>query len=257
MLRRRRITVFTTVGVVLIIAIVWAALSMLFGGRDAGVDDKPVTPTASQEPQPAPTTEPAPVYDLDSPSSITVVVNKQRPMNPAQWQPDDLVQPQGIDNVWGQPLRVEAARALETMYAAASDAGLPFTITSAYRSYDDQAYIYDGLVAEGGVEYADRDTARPGHSEHQTGLTVDLYGEEGCQLQACFGETATGIWLRDNAYQFGFILRYHEGEEATVGYIYEPWHFRYVGTDVSMAMHEQGIINLEDFFGLPAAPNYD
>ena len=97
-------------------------------------------------------------------------------------------------------------------------------------------------------------TARPGYSEHQTGLTVDLYGNEGCQLAACFGETATGMWLRDNAYRFGYILRYHDGQQATVGYTYEPWHFRYVGVDVATAMHDQGVLNLEDFFGLPPAP---
>ena len=62
------------------------------------------------------------------------------------------------------------------------------------------------------------------------------------------------MWLRDNAYRFGYILRYHDGQQATVGYTYEPWHFRYVGVDVATAMHDQGVLNLEDFFGLPPAP---
>jgi len=73
---------------------------------------------------------------------------------------------------------------------------------------------------------------------------------------ACFGETATGLWLRDNAHLFGFILRYHDGEEGVVGYLYEPWHFRYVGTGIASDMHDRGILNLEDFFGLPPAPGY-
>ena len=94
---------------------------------------------------------PEPVYDLDSPTSITVVVNKQRALNPIDWAPDDLVMPEGIPNVWGHPLRAEASAALQQMYAAASEAGLPFTITSGYREYALQNGIYDGLVAEGGA----------------------------------------------------------------------------------------------------------
>lgn len=216
------------------------------------------TPTAQPTPtvhaQPTPEPMPAPVYDVDSPASITVVVNKQRTFTPVEWAPDDLVLPEGIPNVWGHPIRAEAASALQQMYAAASEAGVPFTITSGYRDYWLQKDIYDGLVAQGGVEFADSDTARPGHSEHQTGLTVDLFGNEGCRLSACFGETATGSWLRENAHRFGYILRYHDGEQATVGYTYEPWHFRYVGVDVATLMHDRGVRNLEDFFGLPAAP---
>ncbi len=214
----------------------------------------PATPKPTAAATPTPEPPPAPSYDVDGPGSITVVINKQRPFDPIDWAPDDLVLPEGIPNVWSHPIRAEAAAALVQMYQAASEAGVPFTITSGYRDYWLQKEIYDGLVTQGGVDFADQDTARPGHSEHQTGLTVDLHGAEGCQLSACFGETATGIWLRDNAYQFGYILRYNEGEQATVGYTYEPWHFRYVGIDVATAMHDQGVLNLEDFFGLPPAP---
>ena len=258
MMRRRRITAGVAAGALVALlgtgGAVWAISAQQ---HDPGPKPTPMqTLQITAPPAPELTLPPAPepVYDLDSPSSITVVVNKQRALNPIDWAPDDLVMPEGIPNVWGHPLRAEASAALQQMYAAASEAGLPFTITSGYREYALQKEIYDGLVAEGGVEYADLDTARPGHSEHQTGLAVDLYGEEGCQLSACFGETATGIWLRDNAYRFGYILRYHDGEQATVGYTYEPWHFRYVGVDVATAMHDQGVINLEDFFGLPPAP---
>lgn len=258
MLRRRKITLSVAGGA--------AALLLIGGGVAWAVSAmqpaQPVESTQATSPMPSaevkPTTEPpkneAPKYDLDSPSSITVVVNKQRPINPIDWAPDDLVLPAGVPNVWDHPIRAEAATALEAMYAASVDAGVPFTVTSGYRDYALQKEIYDGLVEQGGVAFADKDTARPGFSEHQTGLTVDLFGEEGCSLDACFGETATGIWLRDNSYRFGYILRYHDGEQATVGYTYEPWHFRYVGVDVATAMHDQGVLNLEDFFGLPPAP---
>lgn len=260
MLRRRKITIGASIGIVaMLLAGGGAAWAIAAASRPetapptATQTAKP-KPDAAPEPTAAPEPPAAPAYDLDSPSSITVVVNKQRPLNPIDWAPDDLVLPEGIPNVWDHPIRAEAAAALQQMYAAAGEAGVPFTITSGYREYALQKEIYDGLVAQGGVEFADRDTARPGYSEHQTGLTVDLYGEEGCQLAACFGETATGMWLRDNAYRFGYILRYHDGEQATVGYTYEPWHFRYVGVDVATAMHDQGVLNLEDFFGLPPAP---
>lgn len=260
MLRRRKITLSVFGGAVALLLVgggtAWAITSASANKAKAEAPKTTHTPkpTPTPTPEPTPEPEPAPVYDVDSPASITVVVNKQRPLNPIDWAPDDLVMPEGIPNVWGHPIRAEAANALQQMYAAATADGVPFTITSGYREYALQKEIYDGLVAEGGVEYADLDTARPGHSEHQTGLAVDLYGEEGCQLSACFGETATGIWLRDNAYQFGYILRYNDGEDPVVGYTYEPWHFRYVGVDVAIAMHDQGELNLETFFGLPPAP---
>lgn len=261
MMRRRKITIGVLAGAVVVLlgggGAVWALSARQPEPEPKAtkvtIAPKPApTPTPTPTPEPAP--PPAPVYDLDTPSSITVVVNKQRPLNPIDWAPDDLVLPEGIPNVWDHPIRAEAASALQQMYSAATEAGVPFTITSGYRDYWLQKSIYDDLVAQGGVDFADRDTARPGHSEHQTGLTVDLFGAEGCQLSECFGETATGIWLRDNAYRFGYILRYHNGEQATVGYTYEPWHFRYVGVDVATAMHDQGVLNLEDFFGLPPAP---
>ncbi len=260
MLRRRKITIGVATGVVSALVIGGGVAFAISAAQQPEPEATISKVAASPKPMPAETAAaepaplPAPLYDVDTPTSITVVVNKQRPFNPIDWAPDDLVLPEGIPNVWDHPIRAEAATALQQMYQAASEAGVPFTITSGYRDYWLQKDIYDDLVAQGGVEFADSDTARPGHSEHQTGLTVDLFGEEGCQLSACFGETATGIWLRDNAYRFGYILRYNDGEQATVGYTYEPWHFRYVGVEVATAMHDQGVLNLEDFFGLPPAP---
>ena len=111
-------------------------------------------------------------------------------------------------------------------------------------------------VARDGIAAAETYSARPGHSEHQTGLAADLDDGSGCAFMACFGQTATGLWLRENAYRYGFILRYDDGQQPVVGYIYEPWHFRYVGVEVAAGMREAGIRNLEEYFGLPAAPSY-
>ena len=194
--------------------------------------------------------------DTDDPASIAVVVNKQRPLRPVDWEPADLRLPSGIPNTNGQPVRDEAATALEAMYAEASAAGVPFTITSAFRGYALQTSLFESYAARDGVAAAETYSARPGHSEHQTGLAVDLDDGSGCAFESCFGETATGQWLRANAHRFGFILRYDDGEQPVVGFIYEPWHFRYVGAEVAGDMHARGVANLEDYFGLPAAPGY-
>ena len=214
------------------------------------------TPEPTPEAEPAPGPAPAPQTSLDDPNSITVVVNKQRPLQPAEWGPGDLVMPQGIPNTNGQPLRAEAASALQQMYQSATAAGVPFIITSAYRDYWLQTTLFNNYAARDGVAAAETYSARPSHSEHQTGLAADLDDGSGCAFMSCFGETATGLWLRENAHQFGFILRYDNGQQHVVGYIYEPWHFRYVGLDIATDMRAKGIINLEEYFGLPAAPGY-
>jgi D-alanyl-D-alanine carboxypeptidase len=135
-------------------------------------------------------------------------------------------------------------------------AGITLRMSSAYRSYARQQTIYNGFVAREGVAGADTHSARPGNSEHQTGLVVDLDDGTGCNLSACFGTRPGGIWLAENAWKYGFILRYGNGWQPIVGYTYEPWHFRYVGVDVSTDMHNRGILTLEEYFGLPAAPDY-
>ena len=129
-------------------------------------------------------------------------------------------------------------------------------MAGAYRSYARQQTIYNGFVASEGVAGADTHSARPGNSEHQTGLAVDLDDGTGCNLNACFANTPGGQWLAANAWKYGFILRYGDGWQPIVGYTFEPWHYRYVGTAVSTDMHDRGIRTLEEYFGLPAAPDY-
>jgi D-alanyl-D-alanine carboxypeptidase len=85
---------------------------------------------------------------------------------------------------------------------------------------------------------------------------VDLDDDSGCLVEICFADTVAGQWLASNAWQYGYILRYPNGATAITGYQYEPWHYRYVGTTVSTAMHNQGTGTLEEYFGLEAAPSY-
>lgn len=220
-------------------------------------------PEPAPEPEPEPAPEPVPdpqppapeIGSIDDPGSLNVVVNKQRPLNPTNWVPGDLAYPE-VPNSSGQPLRWAAAVALEQMYAEAAAAGVPFNVTSGFRSYDTQVWLFNSFVANYGVAAAEATSARPGHSEHQTGLAVDITECSGCSLSEAFGSTPQGLWTRENAYRFGFILRYDQGQQPVVGYAYEPWHFRYVGVEIAADMRNRGIVNLEDYFGLPPAPTY-
>lgn len=219
------------------------------------------TPTPTTEPAPVETPDPEPEFDraahsLDDPMSIWVVSNKLRPLNPADFAPSDLSMPEGVDNEFSQPLREPAARAAETMTTAAAEAGVPVRIISAYRDYGTQVSLYDGYVARDGQEAADTYSARPGHSEHQTGLVIDLDDYGACYLMGCFGETPAGQWLAEHSAEYGFIVRYPEGKEDVTGFMPEPWHFRYVGPELAAQMRDTGVVTLEEFFDLPAAPGY-
>ncbi|GLI26972.1 hypothetical protein ARHIZOSPH14_12140 [Agromyces rhizosphaerae] len=249
----------TAIVVSLVVALVAAlAAGALFGafagaGSSSAEPTETATPTPRPEPASTPTAEPVDTFDrqansLDDPTSIWVVVNKLNPLEPANFVPPDLVQVP-VAHTWVPEMRQEASDAIVAMFTAASEeAGLALASNSAYRSYDSQAAIYTGN---------DLLTARPGYSEHQTGLTMDIGAASGvCSLDVCLADTAEGIWLRDNAWRFGFILRYPADKTEVTGYQFEPWHFRYVGTDLSTEMHETGVTTLEEFFGLPAAPEY-
>ncbi|AYF98718.1 M15 family metallopeptidase [Protaetiibacter intestinalis] len=190
---------------------------------------------------------------VDDPTSLTVVVNKRRAL-PANYAPNDLRRPAGVGNAL--PLRAVAASAAERMAADMAAVGIQLRMSSGYRSYSRQQTIYNGFVAREGVAGADEHSARPGFSEHQTGLAADFDDGAGCNLNVCFRDTAGGRWLAENAWKYGFILRYGDGWQPTVGYRFEPWHYRYVGETVAADMHERGITTLEDYFGLGAAPDY-
>ncbi|MGO3146126.1 MAG: M15 family metallopeptidase [Leucobacter sp.] len=223
------------------------------------------SPTQAQEPKPTEIPEPEPTpeppsfdksaYSIDDPNSIWVVANKLRQLNPAGYVPNDLVVP-NVESTNGQPLRQVAATATEQMVAAAAAEGISIYIISAYRSYDTQVSVYGGFVANQGQAFADTTSARPGHSEHQTGLSVDFAGADDCMLDGCFANTPAGQWLHNRSAEFGFTERYPFGYDAVTGYMPEPWHYRYVGTDLALELKAQGILTLEEFFGLPPAPDY-
>jgi zinc D-Ala-D-Ala carboxypeptidase len=191
------------------------------------------------------------VGSINNALSPVVVVNKRRPLSPLSFAPGDLVA------LGGQAMRAEAAAAMRALIGSASASGVPVTAVSGFRSYETQAALYNNYVAMYGQAAADLISARPGFSEHQTGLTLDIGNPNGaCGLQPCFAGTPAGAWAAANAFRFGFIVRYPEGATGITGYSFEPWHLRYVGTDVAGQMRAVGTRTLEEFFGLPAAPGY-
>lgn len=217
---------------------------------------EPVPPAGS-----VPPVESAPVNPGHwDPGAIDVVVNKSRPLTPISYEPADLVVPNVPTAAPGSgALRAEAAAAVESMFAAAAADGVQLVVASAYRSYAYQAGTYTHWVQQYGGSTAEADTAsaRPGFSEHQTGLAVDLAQSDGaCTLLPCFAEQPAGQWAAANAYRFGFIVRYQLGFHGITGFHAEPWHLRYVGVDVATDMHNRGIHTLEEYFGLPPAPTY-
>lgn len=124
---------------------------------------------------------------------------------------------------------------------AAASAGHPVELIAAYRTYEQQADLFDRRVDELGEEEAMAKTARPGHSEHQLGTTVDFKDPGAQDVTAEWGATPSGIWMRENAWRFGFVESYPEGQEQVTCYAYEPWHYRYLGRAVAADVHESGL----------------
>jgi D-alanyl-D-alanine carboxypeptidase len=168
---------------------------------------------------------------LEGDPYLRMLVDKQHPL-PNGYAPEDLVELGGKAsyqvNRAGLLLRRAAAEALEEMTAAARTEGITLAASSAYRSYDYQVEVYARNVRQMGQAAADRESARPGCSQHQTGLVVD-FGS----IDDSFAETRAGRWLTANAGSFGWSLSFPDGYEAVTGYRWESWHYRYVGKDLS------------------------
>lgn len=237
-------------------------VTLLAGCSTSEAEQKATPPPVVSPPVESSTPVPPASFDksansIDDPMSIWVISNKHRALSPSDFAPTDLSVVNGVPNEFSQPLREPAARAVEQLHAAAAAEGVNFGIISAYRDYKTQVALYNKYVNRDGQEAADTYSARPGHSEHQTGLAVDFDDGGACYLDTCFESTAAGQWLATNAYKYGFVLRYPNAKEGITGFMYEPWHFRYVGVELATEMHTQGVSTLEEFFGLEAAPSYN
>lgn len=206
-----------------------------------------------QPEEPAPIPEPEPTFNknlhsIDDPNSIWVVTNKKRPL-PNGFIPPNLV------TIGGTKLQKIAADEANQLVGDAAAAGVTIRPISGYRSYNSQVSLYNSYVARDGQSKADTYSARPGFSEHQTGLVVDMGDGGRCDLEICYANTPGGKWIAENAHKYGFIVRYLEGKTPITGYQYEPWHLRYVGVELATELKTNGQ-TMEEFFGLPPAPGY-
>ncbi|MEO6117295.1 MAG: M15 family metallopeptidase [Pseudolysinimonas sp.] len=254
MSRGVRITVIVGAAVALILILVIALVVLAPSSSSTPNGGSTTTPSSTPSRTPTPTPTPTPTFNksqlsIDDAASLWVVVNKTRQLNPKTYVPALVA----LTVPGGGQMRPEAAAALTQMFADyQAQAGSSLKVVSAYRSYNTQVSTYNGWVSRLGQAQADRQSARPGFSEHQTGLAVDINtgADQG------FGASPPGMWLAANSYKYGFIVRYPDGLEPITGYEYEPWHFRFIGVDLATEMHTTGMQTLEQFFGLPAAPNY-
>lgn len=188
--------------------------------------------------------------NVDSVESLAVVVNKRRPLADKAYIPEDL---HAVDGV---TLRSEAAASFEVMRADADSVGIVIAAVSGYRTVVNQSAIYASYSSRYGAPTADKIAARPGFSEHQTGLAVDIASPGGSYaLSPCFDATQAGSWAAAHAHRHGFIIRYPLGQELATGFAYEPWHLRFVGNELAVELYVSGQ-TLEAFAGLPPAPSH-
>ena len=152
---------------------------------------------------------------------------------------------------YGSGLTSTTQNAFNKMHTAATLEGLNIYLSSGFRSYNTQKKLYNNYVKRDGKEKADTYSARPGHSEHQSGLAFDVN-----QINDTFNNSPEAKWLSDNCYKYGFILRYPSGKTNETGYKYESWHFRYVGEELATKLYNNGNwITLEDYYGITSTYN--
>ena len=280
MLTEKQIKILIVVGLFLMEIFVWTANAYIefvgignssvaiIGGADgptaifvAGAERQPedTQTNTEEEPQMEPPSE-QPVSEQEpeeneverseaDKTNLLILVNKKNPVN-KNYKPDDL---KGIKyfapdrSSETRFLRAEAADAFNLMVEKAAEENLEFKMTTAYRSFGFQKILYDNYVAQQGEEAANKLSAKPGQSEHQTGLAVDVSSPSvDFQLTNEYGETKEGKWLAAHAYEYGFIIRFPKGKEDVTGYQYEPWHLRYVGLTAAKEIYDSNL-TLEEY----------
>lgn len=198
-------------------------------------------------------------YSLTDSTSIWAVVNKKRPL-PKGFIPTDLTVPNVAlrlaPSAEQMKIRLIAQTDLMDMFSSAKNEAVNLVFGSGFRSESYQKQLYEQYSSQSGQAQADTFSARPGYSEHQSGLAFDATAGSGkCPLEICFETTPEGIWIMNNAYRYGFVIRYQKGKEPITGYRYEPWHLRYVGKELASELNKTGQ-TLEEFFGLENATQY-
>ena len=183
-------------------------------------------------------------YDHDIPAtnySDTIIANKYYLLK-EEYVPENLVK---ISNSYGWGTDNQATEKtlnafIQMQQACKEETGITLMINSSYRSYNDQKEVYEYYQKLYDIDYADSIAARPGHSEHQTGLALDIFSYTD-RIQKTFSEGKTYDWLKDNSYKYGFIVRYPENKEDITGFNFESWHYRYVGKDIAKTIYENDL----------------
>lgn len=280
-MNKRYIIIIAVLGVVLTIGIVFftfskpnsASSSYDFDSSDAiSVTDKTDNDTyTTANPSDAPAAVPTPAADPDAPfvpatemdldpSSITVFVNQEHTL-PKDYVPKNLVTVNVYFHLTTYDdrtlMRPEAAEALENLFAAAKDSGYELSGVSGYRSYSRQYQIFTNNILTKGKAHTLKYSAVPGASEHQTGLAIDISCKSlHYDLSESFSETPEGIWVAENAYKYGYIIRYPKDKADITGYAYEPWHIRYVGKRLAKYLYENDL-TLEEYYHYTPSKDFD
>ncbi len=178
------------------------------------------------------------IYELNT----SMLVNKYYKLN-SEYTPDDIISISS-SYAWGvnnsKTIRQVTFDAYLKMFNAAKENGINLMINSSYRTYQEQELVYKNYENKYGTEYADEIAARPGHSEHQTGLALDIFCTTNSNTKT-FKDSEAYQWLLNNSYKYGFILRYPEGKENITGFTFESWHYRYVGDEIAKYIYENNI----------------
>ncbi len=177
------------------------------------------------------------IEDVDS---DLLLVNKYNKL-PDNFVPKDLVKLES-----GYYVTSNTKTAFEKMQDDAREQGYNIGVTSAYRSINSQKYLYNNYLTEDTQEVVDTYSSRPGYSEHHTGEAIDLIGSSASMEE--FEKTKESKWVDENAYKYGFVVRYKKGYEKITGYEYEPWHIRYVGVQIATEMKDKNINTLEEYY---------
>ena len=221
-------------------------------------EETPIEPEKEPEEEPKDPEEEEPIeipeqgITIQNPEKVDVLVNKKRNL-PNDYVPNDLEKLSEVPTVLENPevnqLRSVAYEGLKELFKAASEEeGYELYARSGYRSYNTQTSLYSSYVESYGQTAADKYSAKPGQSEHQTGLSIDITCEAlNYRLDDTFVDTEEGKWVAENAHRFGYIIRYPKGKEDITGYLYEPWHIRFLGKELAKEVYDSGL-TLEEYF---------
>ena len=237
-----------------VVVLAYVAYQTLAGGDDqtATPPTSSTTSTTSAPPVP-PCRDDVEAIVAEDPREAwaTIIVDTERGLPPGYGPPDlHNISEAGFPFTEGLALRGFVMPDLEAMRVEAAANGTPIRILAAYRSYPTQLDLFERRVDELGASEAGSRVARPGHSEHQLGTTIDVTSEDMTDVDQSWGASPTGQWVRSNAHKFGFILSYPADAQSATCYDYEPWHLRYVGRDQAAQVIASGLTLREYLYRL-------